>query len=95
MPSGSAELLSSGPRPVLNPAAPRLPPSAASLTTGSAAENTLNLNMKRRHTFAYWHSKATCTQVEMEKACTNIHTHRYNGFAVSSIFAKKKTHSRI
>lgn len=44
-PSGSAELLSSGLRPALNPAAPWLLPSAASLTAGNAAEHTLKLGL--------------------------------------------------
>lgn len=40
-PSGSAELLSSGPQSALNPAAPRLLLSVVSLTTGPGAEYTL------------------------------------------------------
>lgn len=65
-PSGSVGLLSSGPRSALNPAAPWLLPSAASLTTGPAAEQTWNTISRSR----YLHTgtqKDTSTQGQTHK----------------------------
>lgn len=78
-PSGSAEMLSSGPRSALNPAALWLLPSAASRTTGPAAEYMYK---------EYWNTKSggtylkTDTQKDQFKeqrhgsTHAHIHTHR-------------------
>lgn len=48
-PSGSAEMLSSGPRPALSSAALWQLPSAASLTTGKAAQHTLKIKRLEKY----------------------------------------------
>lgn len=88
-PSGSAELLSSGPQSALNPAAPRLLLSVVSLTTGPGAEYTLGTGNVEAHICMLAYKKKN-----VKRRNKGTHTQRYIDFAVcpnSLLCTKKKT----
>lgn len=89
-PSGSAELLSSGPQSALNPAAPRLLLSVVSLTTGPGAEYTLGTGNVEAHICMLAYKKKN-----VKRRNKGTHTQRYIDFAVcpNSLLCTKKNNN--